>query len=133
MRNLKRIIALLFIALFVLAVMSPAFADDGSVPTPDNYMSLGFLGTFAGAVAAVVLVVQFLKAPADKVWKIPTRYVAFIVALIILFVFEAAVNRLSTPGWYIVVPFNAILVALTAMGSYDTAKAIVNNKSVPPG
>ena len=32
-----------------------------------------YLATIAGAAAFTLLVVQFLKAPLDKVWKIPTR------------------------------------------------------------
>ena len=54
-----------------------------------------YLATIAGAAAFTLLVVQFLKAPLDKVWKIPTRVFAYVVALGVMLVATAFTTGLT--------------------------------------
>ncbi|MBR2662822.1 MAG: hypothetical protein IKE25_03830 [Clostridia bacterium] len=76
------------------------------------------LATIAGATAAVVLIVQFLKLPLDHIWKIPTRIVVYIMALVILLIATAFTTGL-TPQSAILTAVNAFIVALSAMGAYE--------------
>ncbi|MEG0324851.1 MAG: hypothetical protein RR619_12700, partial [Raoultibacter sp.] len=77
-----------------------------------------YLATLAGATAATLLIVQFLKVPLDKVWRIPTRMFVYIVALIILLVATAFTEGLTLQNTPLAA-VNAFLVALTAYGAYD--------------
>ena len=40
---------------------------------PTEPFTWEYLATIAGATAATLLIVQQLKLPLDKLWKIPTR------------------------------------------------------------
>ena len=42
------------------------------------------LATIGGAALATLLIVQLLKLPLDKIWKIPTRIVVFFISLVVL-------------------------------------------------
>jgi hypothetical protein len=87
-----------------------------------EYLTWEFLGTFAGVVAVVVLIVQFLKLPLDKVWKIPTRYIVYVIAAGILFAVQAVTSVLA-PGDIIITLLNAVVVTMAAMGTYDVTFA----------
>ena len=87
-------------------------------PIPGEPLTWAYLATIAGATAATLLIVQFLKVPLDKVWKIPTRAVVYFIALIILLVATAFTTGL-TPNTTLLTVVNAFIVALTAYGSYE--------------
>lgn len=99
-----------------------------------EYFTWEFLGTMAGVVAAVTLIVQFLKLPIDKVWKIPTRYIVFAISLLILFV-VLYFTDVITPDKVALTILNAFVVAMASMGAYDvTFKKIEEKKeNKPPG
>ena len=48
---------------------------------PTQPFSWEQLATIAGAALATMLIVQLLKLPLDKVWKIPTRIIVFRIML----------------------------------------------------
>ena len=77
-----------------------------------------YLATIAGAAAFTLLVVQFLKAPLDKVWKIPTRVFAYVVALSVMLVATAFTTGLTVDN-ALLVGVNALLAALSAYGAYE--------------
>lgn len=77
-----------------------------------------YLATIAGAAAFTLLVVQFLKAPLDKVWKIPTRVFAYVVALGVMLVATAFTTGLTVDN-ALLVGVNALLAALSAYGAYE--------------
>lgn len=81
------------------------------------------LASNAGAVAATLLIVQYLKAPLDKVFKIPTRAFAFAVAFLLSLGGRAfggtGMDIKSVP----IVMLNALIIALTAMGAYEATFA----------
>lgn len=84
-----------------------------------------YLASIAGATAATLLIVQFLKVPLDKVWKIPTRVVVYIIALIIMLVATALTSGLTANNALLAI-VNAFVVALAAYGSYEVTFARLN-------
>ena len=76
------------------------------------------LATIAGATAATLLIVQFLKLPLDKLWKIPTRAVAYAIALILMLTAQHFTTGLTWETTALAV-VNAFVVALAAFGSYE--------------
>ena len=76
------------------------------------------LATIGGAAMATMLIVQLLKLPLDKVWKIPTRIIVFVIAFIILILATYFTQGLSWSTALLTV-INAVIVALTAMGGYE--------------
>ena len=87
-------------------------------PAPGEPLTWAYLATIAGATAATLLIVQFLKVPLDKVWKIPTRAFVYFIALALLLVATAFTTGLTADTALLTV-VNAFIVALTAYGSYE--------------
>lgn len=76
------------------------------------------LATIGGAALATMLIVQLLKLPLDKVWKIPTRIIVFVIAFVVLILATYFTQGLSWNTALLTV-INAVIVALTAMGGYE--------------
>ena len=88
-------------------------------PGPQTPFTWAYLATIAGATAATLLIVQFLKLPLDKAFgNIPTRLVAYVIALIIMLVATAFTTGLTAENALLAV-VNAFVVALAAMGGYE--------------
>ncbi len=83
-----------------------------------------YLATIAGATAATLLITQFLKFPLDKVWKIPTRFLVYLIALVIMVVATAFTSGITLNS-FLLSMLNAFIVALTAYGSYELTFAKV--------
>lgn len=84
----------------------------------NEMMSWANLGTLAGATAAVLLIVQYLKPLFPK---LPTRWLALALAVVIL---EAATAIAGgPPEAYGLALLNAVLVASSAMGAYQVTFA----------
>ena len=86
------------------------------------------LATIGGAAMAVMLIVQLLKLPLDKVWKIPTRIVVFVISAIVLILATYFTKGLSWDTALLTL-INAVIVALTAMGGYELTFAKLEKKS----
>lgn len=89
------------------------------------------LATIAGATTATLLIVQLLKLPIDKVWKIPTRIVAYVIALIIMIVATGFTVGLTASNAGLAA-INAVIVALAAMGAYEITFRELDNKKLEP-
>ena len=112
----KRFVVILCMAvLLVLPIV--AFAEEVAPGAVEPY-TWAYLGTLAGATAATLLIVQFTKAPLDKVWKIPTRLLVYVIALIILLVAQAFTGGLTGES-AMFAALNAVVVAMAAYGSYE--------------
>jgi hypothetical protein len=85
----------------------------------NDYLTWEFLGTFAGVVAAVVLIVQFLKLPVDKIWKIPTRFLVWVISLAILIAIEIFTGTLEPPRLFLLF-LNSIVVTMAAIGTHES-------------
>ena len=95
---------------------------------PTNPVSWEQLATIGGAAMATMLIVQLLKLPLDKVWKIPTRIIVFIIAAIILTLATYFTKGL-TWNMALLTLINAVIVALTAMGGYELTFKKLEDKS----
>ena len=112
---MKKLLLCLVLFTAMLLTCSVALAE-GELPTePFTWEQLA---TIAGATLATLLVVQLLKLPIDKVWKIPTRLVAYAIALVVMILATHFTAGL-TPQNAILAAVNAVIVALAAMGSYE--------------
>ena len=112
---MKKLVLCLVLMMAMLLTCTVALAE-GELPTEP--FSWEQLATIAGATLATLLVVQLLKLPLDKVWKIPTRIVAYIIALVIMILathFTTGITWSSA----LLAAVNAVIVALAAMGSYE--------------
>lgn len=123
---MKKFFALILLVLMILPVV--AFAE-GELPTePFTWQQLA---TIAGATAAVLLIVQLLKLPIDKVWKIPTRIVVYVISLIILLLATLFTDGLTVQTG-LLTAVNAAIVALAAMGAYEMTFRKLDEKKVQP-
>lgn len=120
---MKKLFTCLVLMLMSLLLCSVALAE-GELPTePFTWEQLA---TIAGATLATLLIVQLLKLPLDKVWKIPTRIIAYVIALIVMIVATHFTIGLtwSNAG---LAAINAVIVALAAMGAYEMTFAKIEN------
>ena len=86
------------------------------------------LVTVGGSGLMTLLIVQFIKAPLDRVWKLPTALVAYLIALAILTAAHAMTTGL-TLGTFLLCVLNAIFAATSAMGMYEkTFRRIEKNE-----
>lgn len=112
---MKKLLCCLVLLFALLLTCSVALAE-GELPTEP--FSWEQLATIAGATMATVLIVQLLKLPLDRVWKIPTRIVVYFIALIILLCATLFTTGLTVQSG-ILTAVNAVIVALAAMGAYE--------------
>lgn len=85
---------------------------------PEEFLQLSELSTFTGVILAVNLLLSFTKELFDRyVTKIPTKYLAFIYAEILMFAYALAKGELN-PEQGILIVLNGVVVALTAVGGY---------------
>lgn len=78
------------------------------------------LATAAGATAATLLIVQYLKDLIDRFVHVPTRAVVLIVALAIAACAKAFTGGIALSDAPLLI-INAFVVAFAAMGAYDSA------------
>ena len=116
---MKKLLLCLVLLTAMLLTCSVAMAE-GELPT--DPFSWEQLATIAGATLATLLIVQLLKLPLDKVWRLPTRIVAYAIALIILLLATMFTTGLTVENAALSV-INAVIVALAAMGAYEVTFA----------
>ena len=96
---------------------------------PTNPVTWAQLATIGGAAMTTMLIVQLLKLPLDKVWKIPTRIIVFVIAFIVLILATYFTQGLTWNTALLTV-INAVIVALTAMGGYEMTFAKLEKKKL---
>lgn len=136
---MKKILCILIATLAILALTCAAFAENAAMETPTvpvesetvfdapdtnvgEPLTWTYLATIAGAAAFTLLIVQFFKAPLDKVWKIPTRVFAYVIALVIMLVATAFTTGLTIDS-VLLTAANAFLAAMSAYGAYEVTFA----------
>ena len=118
-------------AMFCVAAVAEETAAGGETGLPTEPFSWEYLATIAGATLATMLIVQLLKLPLDKVWKIPTRIIVYLIALIIsLLATHFTVGLTLQNG--LLTAVNAVIVALAAMGGYELTIAKLEKKNAKP-
>ena len=115
---MKKIIFLMdMLAVMLLLLIMPVVAiAEGNLPTEP--FTWEYLVTILGATAATLVIVQVFKFPLDKVWKIPTRFVVYFVALVIMETATYFTTGLDVSSALLNI-LNAFIVALAAYGSYE--------------
>lgn len=98
---------------------------------PTQPFSWEQLATIAGAALATMLIVQLLKLPLDKVWKIPTRIIVFLIAAVVMLLATYFTQGLTWNTALLTV-LNAVVAALTAMGGYELTFAKIEKKKPEP-
>lgn len=112
----------LLLSVLALTLLVPFAALAEALPAPDSVSAIGYdwpgLAGVAGAAAFTLLAVQFIKAPLDKVWRIPTRVVVYVIAFAVLLL-----GQVFTVGFSLntlaLVAVNALVAASAAMGAYE--------------
>ena len=112
---MKKLLCCLVLLMALMLISSVAMAE-GELPTEP--FTWEYLATIAGATVATLLIVQLLKLPLDKVWKIPTRIVVYVISLIILLLATLFTGSLTVQSG-VLTAVNAVIVALAAMGAYE--------------
>jgi uncharacterized membrane protein len=116
LRALFVIAVVLFLAFSITAI---ALAEG---TTPETPYTWEYIGTIAGAAAVTLILVQFLKLPLDRVWKIPTRFVVFIIASSLLIFARAILHGLTWPEMPLLL-INAVIATTSALGMYEVTFA----------
>ena len=123
---------LLFILILPVVVIAEEVALEvvasvAETELPTNPFSWEQLATISGAALATMLIVQLLKLPLDRVWKIPTRIIVFLIAAIVMLLATYFTKGLSADTAILTI-LNAIIAALTAMGGYELTFAKIEKK-----
>lgn len=91
-----------------------------------SFFDWTYLGTFAGALAAVALITELIKElPALK--KVPTQFVSWVLAFIILILAQLFTGTLSAQSAVLCV-LNGAMVSLAANGGYAALKRMMGGK-----
>ena len=123
---MKKLLCCLVLLMALMLISSVAMAE-GELPTEP--FTWEYLATIAGATVATLLIVQLLKLPLDKVWKIPTRIVVYVIALIILLLATLFTGSLTVESG-VLTAVNAVIVALAAMGAYEITFRKLENRDI---
>ena len=128
---MKKLISIL-LCMFLLIMPVMGIAEEAAAAAPADFFSWAGIGTMAGAVAAVLIIVQYIKAPLDKVWKIPTRVVVYVIAFMLLMAADTVSGNISWERVGLVI-LNSFIVSTSAMGTYEmTFKKSENIAEKPP-
>lgn len=87
-----------------------------------EFVSWTMLATFAGSLSMVLLITQLTKE-LKFIKKIPTQIWSYTIAIIILFPAYFFTGKLTFDS-AILIPFNAVLVALAANGGFDILEKV---------
>ncbi len=91
-----------------------------------SFFDWTYLGTFAGALAAVALITELIKElPALK--KVPTQFVSWVLAFVILILAQLFTGTLSAQSAVLCV-LNGAMVSLAANGGYAALKRVMGGK-----
>ncbi len=92
----------------------------------NDFFTWGLLSSYSGAILAVTLITQFIKG-VGFIDKIPTRFVSWIVAVIVLILAQLFTQQLTLSSGILTL-LNAVVVSLAANGTYDAINAVTRDK-----
>ena len=90
----------------------------------NEFFSWPILATFAGATGATVIVTQFIK---NVFAKIPTHFISYVVALLVLFIATGANHTAEDWTGWAIIPLNAVLVSFSANGMHSAVLRAASN------
>lgn len=93
----------------------------------NEFLTWETLATFSGCALGTGLLTQFLK---NAFKKLPTQWLSYIIAALLLFLATAAVGGFSQP-WTVwaMIPLNAVVVSLSSNGAFEAVKRVRGTKS----
>lgn len=136
---------MIFLVAMALLILPVAAAAEAAAPVQENEIQENvpaeetttaglkspftwtYLATIAGATAATLLIAQFTKMPLDRVWKIPTRALVYVIAFLILLLAQLFTGGMTVDK-FVLTAVNAFVVALAAYGSYELTFAKIERK-----
>ena len=124
---MKKLLFCLVLLVFPAVVIAEEVSATAESPIPTDPFTWEQLATIAGAALATMLIVQLLKLPLDKVWKIPTRIIVFLIAAVVMLLATYFTQGLTWNTALLTV-LNAVVAALTAMGGYELTFAKLDAK-----
>ena len=89
------------------------------------------LGTFAGALTAVTLITELIKE-VPYISKIPTQFVSWLLAVVVLLLANAFTGTLD-PQTAILSVFNGAMVSLASNGGYAALKRVLSGAKPDDG
>jgi len=92
----------------------------------NEYFTWQLLSTFAGCALATGIITEFVKN-VSFLKKIATQWVSYGIAVILLLAATFFTGAL-TGSTAAMIPFNAVLIALSANGAYSALKRAANGK-----
>lgn len=92
----------------------------------NEFFSWQIISTFAGCAAATGIITQFAKN-LPFLRNIATQWVSYVISVILLFLATLFTGGL-TGASAAIIPFNAILVSLSANGAFSAVKRAVLKK-----
>lgn len=87
----------------------------------NEFFTWGLLASYSGAILAVTLITQFIKG-IGFIDRIPTRFVSYIIAVVVLILAQAFTGALNWSSAALTL-VNGVLVSLAANGTYDACTA----------
>lgn len=95
----------------------------------NEFLTWNMLSSYAGVVLAVTLITELIKG-VGFIDKIPTRFVSYMIAVVIMI---AAMFFTTGFSWsaFTLIWVNAVVVSLAANGAYDGIAAGVKKKLSP--
>lgn len=97
-------------------------SDPGDEATPGelpNEFTWKYLVTTGGAAILVFFIVQYIKAPLDRVGHIPTRLLVYVLVLATLLTANTFLNHGLNIETVALCVFNALIAAYSAYGMYE--------------
>lgn len=122
---MKKMLLQVVSVMFMIGLFSVGIAEGVAMTgevLQEEAFTWQYLASIAGATAATLLIVQFLKAPLDKMWKIPTRLFVYVISLTIMLIATGFTEGLCAENT-LLAAVNAFIVALSAYGAYEVTFA----------
>ena len=135
---MKKLMLVFSFALVILSLCLPVMALAEDAPAVDvpavqpAVPAVGYdwtaLAGVAGATAFTLLVVQFIKAPLDKLWHVPTRVIVYLIAFATLLIAQVFTVGFTIDGLALTA-VNAVIAGSAAMGAYELTFAKTDGKN----
>ena len=93
----------------------------------EQFLTWELLGTYSGTLGMVLILTQLTKA-LPGIQKIPTQLYSYLVALAVMTVTAIFGGRTAASDFVLLI-FNAAVVALSANGGYDALMRIMQRTS----
>lgn len=116
MKKMK-IMVLVIAVLMLITLWVPACAEEALPGIPTEFFTWDLLGTCMGAAAVVSMATQLTKG-LPYISKIPTQLWSYILAVLVLTASQVFTGNFTT-GNACLILFNAMIVSLTANGTYS--------------